>query len=153
MSYFHDVIDFHNKFGLKYDEGPRCLAPEELEYRIKFLQEELTEVIEALRAGDLAQTGGEVADLIWVACGLAHRMGLNLDRHWDEIQRANMSKEMASPENPGKRGSKMDIVKPKGWEPPDHQGVLKVTRDLYELIKKRGRECGHVDITDLREST
>lgn len=43
---------------------------------------------------------------------------------WDEVQRANMSKQRATADNHGKRLHEFDIVKPDGWQPPDIVGVL-----------------------------
>lgn len=137
MSYFEDVKKFHDKFGLTYDGPPRVLSAEELGFRWRFLKEEIDEVREALQEEDLAQVAGELADLVWIANGIAHRMGLNMDAHWAAIREANMSKVKASAENPGKRGSAMDIVKPEGWKRPNHDEILERTRqtveaDMYE---------------------
>lgn len=45
---------------------------------------------------------------------------------WDDVQRANMTKERAERKGDArsKRGSGWDIVKPKGWQPPDTAGIL-----------------------------
>lgn len=121
MTYFTDVKAFHEKFDLAYDGKPRMLSVEEEEFRIKFLVEELNEVRDAIVACELPQIGGELADLVWICCGIAHRMGLPLDAHWAEIKRANMSKVKAGPNGEGsKRGSPLDIIKPKSWLPPQH---------------------------------
>lgn len=132
MSYFKDVKAFHQKFGLEYDGPPRMMNAEEQGFRWRFLNEELGEVKEALLEEDVAQVAAELADLVWVACGMAHRMGINLDAHWVAIREANMKKERASPENPGKRGNAIDIVKPAGWVRPDHAAILEQTRETVE---------------------
>ena len=137
MSYFEDVKNFHNKFSLGYDGPPRLLNAEEQGFRWRFLNEELGEVKEALLEQDIAQVAGELADVIWIACGMAHRMGINLDAHWSAIRDANMAKVKASAENPGKRGNAMDIVKPEGWKRPNHDEILERTRqtvdnDMYQ---------------------
>ena len=130
-----DVAAFHYKFGLDYNGPPRNLEQAELQFRFNFLREETDEVLNALIEGDLAQVGGELADLVWVALGIALRMGIPFEEHWAEIRRANMSKERASAENPGKRGSTIDIVKPAGWVPPNHEAVLhKHQQDVFGYI-------------------
>lgn len=128
MSYFEDVKKFHDKFSLEYTGVPRMLSAEEQGFRWKLLNEELNEVKEALLDEDIAQVAAELADVIWVACGIAHRMGVNLDAHWSAIRAANMAKFKASAANPGKRGNAMDIVKPKDWVRPNHDEILERTR-------------------------
>ena len=128
MSYFDDVKKFHTKFDLGYEGVPRMLSAEEQGFRWRFLNEELNEVKQALLDEDIAQVAGELADVIWIACGIAHRMGVNLDVHWSAIRDANMAKVKASVENPGKRGNAMDIVKPKDWVRPNHDKILEQTR-------------------------
>lgn len=130
MSYdlINDVDMFHEKFGLGYDGEPRSLSNDELDFRLKFLREELQEVEEAAVLGDLAQLGGELADLIWVAIGFALRSGIDLRGHWDEIQRANMAKVRATDPSQSKRGNAIDIVKPEGWQRPNHGEVLRLAQ-------------------------
>jgi predicted HAD superfamily Cof-like phosphohydrolase len=139
MSYFNDVKKFHDKFNLSYDGPPRVLSAEEQGFRWRFLNEELAEVKEALLEEDVAQVAGELADVIWIACGMAHRMGINLDSHWSAIRDANMAKVKASAENPGKRGNAMDIVKPPGWQRPNHDEILERTRQTYEADEYQTR--------------
>ena len=142
MSYFKDVKAFHEKFDLRYDGPPRMLSPEEQGFRWRFLNEELGEVKEALLDKDIAQVAGELADVIWIACGLAHRMGINLDAHWSAIREANMAKVKSSEANPGKRGSSMDIVKPEGWKRPNHAEILERTTETVEAdIYECRRAC------------
>lgn len=48
-----------------------------------------------------------------------------LDSAWDEVQRANMSKERAKPDaSDSKHKSSQDIVKPEGWTSPDIDKVV-----------------------------
>ncbi len=129
MSYYTDVKAFHEKFSLEYDGPPRMLNAEEQGFRWRFLNEELKEVKDALLDQDIAQVAGELADVIWIACGIAHRMGIDLDAHWNAIALANMQKTKAGPNGEGsKRGSPLDIIKPEGWAPADHEAILNSRR-------------------------
>lgn len=47
---------------------------------------------------------------------------------WDRVHAANMAKERASSAADSKHGSAQDIIKPTGWNAPDH-------RDLFEEVK------------------
>ena len=124
MSYYQDVKAFHDKFDLSYDGPPRKLPQEEMLFRLKFLLEELEEVEEAMLQGKLHNVGAELSDLVWVVLGLAHRMGLPFDKHWELITNANMAKVKAGPNGEGsKRGSPLDIIKPEGWQSPNHAAL------------------------------
>lgn len=46
------------------------------------------------------------------------------DEFWDDVQRANMSKERVLRAEDSKRGSTYDVRKPTGWIPPDSEGLL-----------------------------
>lgn len=43
---------------------------------------------------------------------------------WDDVQRANMSKERALKASDSKRGSTYDVIKPAGWIPPKTQEFI-----------------------------
>jgi predicted HAD superfamily Cof-like phosphohydrolase len=43
---------------------------------------------------------------------------------WDDVQRANMSKERATSVSQSKRGSTFDVIKPKGWVPPATAAII-----------------------------
>lgn len=45
---------------------------------------------------------------------------------WNDVQRANMSKERATRDDQSKRGSAaFDIIKPEGWVPPNGAQIIK----------------------------
>ena len=60
-----------------------------------------------------------------MACAVA--MGLSLEcwtELWDDVQRANMSKERVLRAEDSKRGSTWDVRKPTGWIPPHTEEIL-----------------------------
>lgn len=151
MTYFIDVCDFHLKFGLNTygTVAPNPLDLTTLEFRMRFLIEELAEFAQStgmltlsfdlhkiirdlkdqhyrrtdpLKIDFLEDSVDALADLVYVALGTAHMMGLPFDDAWAEVQRANMTKERANGESDprSKRGSSLDVVKPEGWKAPDH---------------------------------
>jgi predicted HAD superfamily Cof-like phosphohydrolase len=130
MTYHVRVREFHAKFGLPHDANgspPRLLDASTWEFRYRFLHEELRELAEAHNAGDLAGFADALVDLIYVASGTAHLAGLRLDDHFDEVHRANLTKERATGADDGrsKRGHALDVVKPPGWRAPDHAPILR----------------------------
>lgn len=124
---FSDVVQFHHKFGLDVDVEPRPLDPETFDYRKKFMQEELDEFESSFAEGDLAGQADALVDLVYVAMGTAHMMGLPWEALWAEVQAANMRKERAtgSQDPRSKRKNALDVVKPAGWKPPDIEAVIR----------------------------
>lgn len=137
-NYFDDVGVFHAKFNLPVSEEsamvttqvnndpPRILTKREFEFRTAFLYEEQREFTEAHAMGDLARCADALADIVWVALGTAHLMGLPFDAVWNEVKRANYAKRPWSDGDPVKPRNVvgLEIVKPEGWQPPDIEQAL-----------------------------
>ena len=96
-----------------------------LEYRIKFLKEELAELETAYNNSDLAEVIDALIDLCYVSIGTGILMGVNWDKHWAEVQRANMEKIRVTSSTDSKRGHSFDVKKPTFWVPPQHTSILR----------------------------
>lgn len=133
QSNFQDVGDFHVKFNLPAVEGYWLAKPTGLEndealmaFRTKFLDEELDEFKKGRDEGDVAQMADALIDLVYVALGTAHFLGLPWDSLWEDVQRANMTKVRAAADgSDSKRGSAFDVVKPPGWQGPNTNSILR----------------------------
>lgn len=142
LSYFEHVGEFHERMGLPVAgrSVPCLMRHGDFRYRVAFLMEEMRELIEAHASGDVAGAADALADLVWVACGTAHYMGVPLDLVWCEIRRANMEKrpwQEGDPVKPRNVGHvEGEVVKPPGWRPPDVHGVL---ADFAEDLRLPGR--------------
>ena len=152
-SNFIDVGTFHHRFGLDHvvrrdtdthevianEPGPREIDTELLEFRIKFLAEELQEFAHAAGFSfefDFKPNFGAVVDhpkafdalldLAYVVFGTAHLLGYPWQEGWARVQYANMQKERAdgADDQRSTRKHTLDVVKPEGWEPPDIKAVL-----------------------------
>ena len=125
---FGDVKAFQDKFDLPTYPGTPPGIPEEdvLTFRTRFMVEELQEFRDACARSDLCGAADALADLVYVALGTAHLMGLPFNEIWREVQRANMTKVRAeSKDDPrSKRGHWYDVVKPEGFAPPDHSDAI-----------------------------
>ncbi len=124
LSNYEDVAAFHAKFGLEYTGPSRLLDDETAAFRVKFLEEELTEYINAVADKDIVGAADALVDLVYVAMGTSLLHGFPWQPLWEEVQRANLSKVRASHKSESKRGSSLDVVKPEGWKAPDIEGVL-----------------------------
>lgn len=132
-----DINDFHKKFVPDLTpDFPQALSKELSDFRIGFMLEELNEYIEAVETNDLEGQLDALVDLVYVAIGTAWKQGFPFSEAWDEVQRANMSKERstADPNKQTKRKSKYDIYKPEGWIGPD---ITRVLNNQFQLVQDR----------------
>jgi predicted HAD superfamily Cof-like phosphohydrolase len=135
MTNFGDVGQFHHKFGLPsviFDGGPKPVNLEDdelqevLQVRYNFMREELDEFMVGWTEDDIEQMADALVDLVYVAMGTAHFLGLPWEALWAEVQRANMKKVRATGDDDplSKRHTRFDVVKPEGWRPPDLRRIL-----------------------------
>lgn len=124
----------HTKFGVR--EVTRRLSAndlaEYLEFRIRFLQEELDEMKHAAATDNAEEIVDALIDLCVVAIGTLDAYDVNAYKAWDEVHAANMTKEVgikASRPNPL---GLPDLVKPEGWQAPSHEGNHGLVAKIYE---------------------
>ncbi len=139
---FEDIVDFHRKFSLPVPKVP-CYPEEEImSFRIKFMQEELQEFVDAFGEGDLTKGFDALIDLVYVVLGTARMMNLPWNDGWREVHQANMRKVKALSAAQSKRGSKFDVVKPEGWVNPEIMLSSLLLKHEYEslVIESRRRK-------------
>jgi predicted HAD superfamily Cof-like phosphohydrolase len=138
---YDDVRDFHFKFGIPVAGSGPCVAPSQdvIEYRTKFLQEELYEFKDACAEENLAEAFDALLDIAWVAMGTAHYFGAPWDEGWAEVVRANMDRVTVTRENcpPEKQYRKDMVMKPPGWRAPE---LLRVIRDHNMRVRQQERQ-------------
>lgn len=139
------VAEFHEQTGSTIGEGAEI---RDRELRAKLIMEEAVETVAALgytvtadvftaKAWNANSAEGDIAsftktyeeadfldyidgmcDLVYVVCGSAVAAGIDLDDHFDEVHRANMTKLAGPKRADGKQ------LKPDGWTGPDHEKIL-----------------------------
>ena len=144
MSYYRDVGDFHRKFDIpSYDPRKPCEFPskEILEYRVKFLEEELRELKAALESENLPEALDALADITYVALGTAHYFNAPFAQIWDEIQRANLDRVKCTRENcpPDKQYRADLVIKPPDWKPPQIDAILGIHNGFARRMARRMR--------------
>jgi predicted HAD superfamily Cof-like phosphohydrolase len=126
MTNFLKVEQFHHRFGIQVPRTEPGLLPADLQaFRTGFLEEELREYRDAVAAGDLVKAIDSLGDLLYVTYGTLLLHGVHADIIFQIIHEANMRKR---PAEPGEGRHASDIVKPEGWQPPDHR-----IRDVLKL--------------------
>ena len=92
-----------------------------LDFRINFLHEELNETEAAMVNMDAEEIVDGLIDLCVVAIGTLDAFGVDANKAWDEVLKANLAKEVGvKPQRPNPLGLP-DLIKPADWEGPSHK--------------------------------
>jgi predicted HAD superfamily Cof-like phosphohydrolase len=148
-----DIEEFHTKFDLPALHPMGALDKETMEFRRKFLQEEIDEWWkhqcaaydettrplldrdEANYAYHLEEALDGLVDLAYVLFGTVylHGFGPVFAEAWRRVHEGgNMTKVRAALDGSNsKRGSSLDVVKPAGWEKPTHSDLVEYN-DIHE---------------------
>ncbi len=117
----YDIKMMHKKFGFHQvlADLPANLFPEFMAWREQFLAEEMEELRLASSPEDKVDA---LIDLCVIAIGTLDLFGVDALAAWQKVMNANMQKQPGrNAKRPGSFGIP-DLIKPDGWEPPDHQG-------------------------------
>ena len=90
----NQVSEFHKTFNAPVLETPQIPSEQRCELRVSLLQEELDELSQAIKDGDLVEIADALCDLQYVLSGAVLEFGLG-DKFvelFNEVQRSNMSK-------------------------------------------------------------
>ena len=140
----HHVINHHEniprqlkKIGFEKTDKPDIPDDSELvNFRTSFLLEELAEYSQAITKKDTAGALDALVDIVYIALGTAWLFNLPFEKAWKEVQRANMEKIRAK-DTTGKRGTKFDVIKPKGWKPPNIDQIVEEEIEKNENFNNR----------------
>jgi len=117
------VGDFHRSYGLPVRDEPTAdVGDDQVELRLALIEEEVGELAEAARAGDLVGVADALADIVYVAYGTAHVYGIDLDAVLDEVHSSNMTK-LGADGRPIRRADGK-VLKGPSYRPPDIAAVL-----------------------------
>ena len=92
MSNFEDVEKFMKTFGQKVITKPQFPDEKTANLRCDLIKEELNELEQAMKAKDLTEVADALTDILYVTYGAGCAYGIDLDKCFKEVQRANMSK-------------------------------------------------------------
>jgi predicted HAD superfamily Cof-like phosphohydrolase len=92
MSNFTDVKIFMETFGQIVRKKPQFPDQKTMQLRLDLIKEELNELEEAMDKKDLKEIADALADILYVTYGAGYAYGIDLDKCFKEVQRANMSK-------------------------------------------------------------
>ena len=92
MSNFEDVKIFMDTFGQMVRTKPKFPNEKTMQLRYELIKEELNELEEAMKTKNLKEIADALTDILYVTYGAGYAYGINLDKCFKEVQRANMSK-------------------------------------------------------------
>jgi len=121
MTNLEKVIEFMKACDQEIKTTPEMPSEKIQQLRIALIEEELTELKEAVDAGDLVAVGDALADLLYVVYGAGPAFGLPLDLCFEEVHRSNMTKVVDGKVIRNEAGK---VMKPEGYEPPDLHKVI-----------------------------
>lgn len=119
-----DIEEFNRKFGLPVNSRELFAHASWLDYRMKFLLEELAETMQAVEDKDLHEVLDGLVDIMYVAVGTAVSLGLPIEEAWNRVHKANLEKVRVEAPEQSKRKSSFDLVKPPGWKRPVFDDLL-----------------------------
>ena len=92
MSNFEDVKIFMKKFGQLVRTKPQFPDKKTMQLRYDLIKEELKELEQAMKTKNLREIADALTDILYVTYGAGYAYGIDLDKCFKEVQRANMSK-------------------------------------------------------------
>jgi NTP pyrophosphatase (non-canonical NTP hydrolase) len=121
-NWVQDIAEMHNKYGVKewVNNNPDKLE-QLLHFRISFLKEEYEETFKAVGEKDPEEIVDGLIDLCVVAIGTLDAFGIDSEKAWDEVLKANMKKEVGVKETRPNPLGLPDLIKPEGWTAPSHE--------------------------------
>lgn len=91
-----------------------------LEFRAKFIQEELTELFEAINNEEPDEVVDAFIDIIVIALGSLDAFDVDIKTAWKRVHHANMQKKIGVKDSRPNPLGLPDLVKPKNWQAPQH---------------------------------
>lgn len=98
MNYIEKVSEFHKTFEAPILDNPQIPSEDRCNLRVSLIQEELDELKQAIKDGDLVEIADALSDIQYVLSGAILEFGLGekFNELFDEVQRSNMSKACSS---------------------------------------------------------
>ena len=121
---FKDMNGMHMKYMVPVvvNRMNKEMLAKFLAFRLECCQEELDETKAAFNDKNAEEVVDGIIDLCVFAIGTLEVFGVDANKAWDEVYRANMSKEVGIKEGRPNPLGLPDLVKPEGWKGPSHEG-------------------------------
>ena len=134
MDWSKDMKEMHGKFNVQeaIDKMDNETLTKFLKFRSECIQEEADELHHAISGKeiDAEETVDALIDICVFAIGTLDLFGVDANQAWKKVYHANIGKEIGiKKERPNPYGLP-DLIKPEGWQAPDHSGNHGKLEDL-----------------------
>ena len=143
-----DIKIMHKKFGVhdwvddKHTKGDYETLQRFLKFRTDFIQEELDETVRAIKEKNPEEVVDGLIDILVVALGTLDAFRVDVDEAWNQVKKANMSKEVGIKESRPNPLGLPDLIKPENWHGPDHKGNVGILgATLYDDYRCNCYSC------------
>ena len=92
MTNFERVKKFMLTFGQEVKNKPSFPSEKIVNLRYALIEEELSELKDAIKIKDLNEVADALTDILYVTYGAGIAFGIDLDKCFEEVQNSNMSK-------------------------------------------------------------
>ena len=121
----HDINEMHAKYGvhdwIEDNMDNKELMQKFLDFRLKFLEEELNETKAAAQYDrNASEVVDGLIDLCVIAIGTLDAFDVDAQKAWEAVHAANMAKEVGVKESRPNPLGLPDLIKPEGWKGPEH---------------------------------
>ena len=125
-NWFKDMQEMHAKYGVdkwmdKEKTSDWSRLNKYMQFRLAMMQEELDETKEAFELKDAPGMVDGIIDLCVFAIGTLEVFGVDANKAWDEVYRANMAKQVGIKEGRPNPLGLPDLKKPDDWQGPVHE--------------------------------
>lgn len=122
----NDIYMMHNKFGVhewfENNKHDKDLMDKYLRFRLSMCKEELDESLDGIEAKSPEDIVDGLIDLCVFAIGTLDVFGVDPNEAWDRVYEANTTKDVGVKDGRPNPFGLPDLIKPVGWEAPDHTG-------------------------------
>lgn len=112
------------KFMRACDQSVETFNPPQFSLYCNLIDEEVTELKEAINNNDEVETLDALIDILVVTIGAIHSMGADGDGAWKEVMKTNFAK-IDSETGKVRKREDGKVLKPLGWEAPKLAPFLK----------------------------
>lgn len=119
-----NIFEDQKRFMLACDQTVGEFDPKQYRMYVNLVKEEWHELKDAVKDSNRVEQLDALIDILVVATGALHSMGVDAEAAWNEVMQTNFAK--IDPET-GKVKKRKDgkVLKPEGWEPPKLKPFLK----------------------------
>lgn len=147
-----DIQKMYAQYGMfdwvRANVEDKALMKEFLKHRVNHISEEKRELDEALETENAEEIVDAMIDLCVLSLGTLELFGVDSQRAWDEVLKANLAKQRGVKSTRPNRFGLPDLVKPEGWKGPDHSDNHGLFTRLFVQERAPSQRQDRPDVDD-----